>query len=63
MSPDALYTPQTLRELADAVPSPFRPFLMDEYRKALRWSANVIEAADAAIEENRLAAVAPKEAP
>lgn len=63
MSPDAIYTPQSLRELADEVPSPFKPHLMDEYRKALRWSANVIEAADAVIEENRIAALTPKEAP
>lgn len=53
MSPDALYTPKSLRELADARPSLLRPYLMDEYRKALRWAADVIEAADAVIEEGR----------
>ena len=58
MSPDATYTPKSLRELADEQPSPFKPHLMDAYRKALRWSANVIEAADAVIEEGRSTALA-----
>lgn len=59
MSPEAIYTPKSLRELADAEGSPFRPHLMNEYRKALRWAANVIEAADQVIEESRAMAQSP----
>lgn len=58
---DPIYTPKSLRDLADAEQTPFRLHLMDEYRKALRWSANVIEAANEVIEENRRAAIATQE--
>lgn len=56
MTPSSLYTPAELRKLADLQASEFRPFLMNEYRRALRWSANVIEAADKVIEEKLAAA-------
>ncbi len=54
----ALYTPKELRELADRQASPLSPHLMDEYRRALRWSANVIEAANELIRAR--SEVAPK---
>lgn len=46
-----LFTPAQLRELAEAELSVTRPFLMDEFRRAIRWAANVIEAADVVIRE------------
>lgn len=46
------YTPAQMRNLADGKGS---QFLMDDMRGALRYAADLIEAADAIVEENRLA--------
>lgn len=46
-----LFTPAELRALADA-PVTSRPFYVDECRRAIRWAADVIQAADSVILEN-----------
>jgi hypothetical protein len=43
---------QQLRQCADGGPDPFSPFWVDRAKLLMRWAADSLEAADAAIAEN-----------
>lgn len=59
MSTRKPYTPQELRELADEPLDAFHPHLLDAMRAALRFCADVIDAAN----EAPRTAPAPRQAP
>ena len=47
----ALLSTDDLRKLASEKPDPMAPHLLDSMRRALRWSADVIDAAEVVIQE------------